>query len=223
MNPFVNKLTQSYNTRDTQIQNEETESSDSIDIQDEYEAVLGIESERHSVLDINICSLNVQGLAKYVGDVHFQQYFNQYDIIGLCETWGDSHDAFSNLLDGYVILNEIRPKKRGAFRNSGGISVLIKEVFIQNNFIQRIFADLSECIVLLLDGQNFVTQNDIILIFTYIAPERSSFYDDPTTNGIELLAEKFLLILSEYPNADLLLAGDLNARTKDFYGLYFRR
>lgn len=198
------------------MQNGETEYDDNNDIQEEYEEATSSRLDKNSVLNLNICSLNVQGLAKYVGDVHFQQYFKQYDIVGLCETWGDTNDTFSSLLDGYVILNDIRPKKRGAFRNSGGICVLIKQILIQNNFIRRIFADLNECVVLLLDGQNCVNQNDIIIIFTYIAPEKSSFYVDPTTNGIELLADKILLILSEYPNADLLIAGDLNARTKDF-------
>ena len=74
---------------------------------------------------------------------------------------------------------------------------------------------MKECIVLLLNGQNFVNQKDIIIVFTYVAPEKSTFYDDPETNGIELLADKILSIMSEFPNADLLLAGDFNARTKD--------
>lgn len=185
------------------MQNGEIEYDNSYDFQGEYEDVTNNSLVRHCVLNLNICSLNVQGLAKYVGNVHFQQYFKQYDIIGLCETWGDTNDTFSNLLDGYVILNDIRPKKRGAIRNAGGICVLIKEILTQNNFIRRIFADLNECVVLLVDGQNCVNQNDIILIFTYIAPERSSFYVDSTTNGIELLADKILLILSEYPNTEL--------------------
>ena len=37
-----------------------------------------------------------------------------------------------------------------------------------------------------------------------------------TINGFELLADKILLIQSEYPNADLILPGYFNARTKDF-------
>ena len=113
-------------------------------------------------------------------------------------------------------MNNVRSKKRSAFRSSGGISVLIKETLIQTNFIKRIFDDFNECIVLLLDGQKFVNQNDIIIVFAYVAPERSTFYTDPATNGIELLADKILSIISEYPNADLLLAGDFNARTKDY-------
>ena len=80
---------------------------------------------------------------------------------------GDTNYELSNLLDSYVILNDLRPKTRSAFRSSGCIGVLIKEIFIQNNFIRRINVDLNEYIVLLLDGQNVINQNDIILIFTY--------------------------------------------------------
>ena len=59
----------------------------------------------------------MRGLAKYEGDVNFQHYFKRYYIIGLCETWGINNDSFANLLDGYVILNNIRQKKKSAFRN----------------------------------------------------------------------------------------------------------
>ena len=55
-----------------------------------------------------------------------------------------------------------------------------------------------------------------MLIFTYIAPERSPIYTPENDDGISLLNEKLLEIKSVYPNADIIIAGDLNARTKDF-------
>ena len=39
-------------------------------------------------LNLHLCSLNVQGLAKYEAGVNFQHYFKRYDIVGLYETWG---------------------------------------------------------------------------------------------------------------------------------------
>ena len=62
----------------------------------------------------------------------------------------------------------------------------------------------------------FVNQNDIIIVFTYVAPEKSTCYAYTSINGIELLADKILSIMAEYPIAELLLAGDFNARTKDY-------
>ena len=118
------------------------------------------------------------------------------------------------MLHGYQCFTKVRRKLGNAIRNSGGICVLIKEYLIQNNIVRRIFDNLDECIVLLLNGKKFENQNDIILIFTYISPEGSSFYTNPNDNGIELLANKLVMISSEYQDADFLLAGDFNARTK---------
>ena len=75
---------------------------------------------------------------------------------------------------------------------------------------------MTECIVLLLNGDFFEVINDIILIFTYVAPERSPIYSPENDDGIVILNEKLTNIKSTYPNAEIILAGDLNARTKDF-------
>ena len=58
--------------------------------------------------------------------------------------------------------------------------------------------------------------NDIVMVFTYIAPERSPIYSFENDNGITLLNEKIFDIKSLYPNAKIIIAGDLNSRTKDF-------
>ena len=52
--------------------------------------------------------------------------------------------------------------------------------------------------------------------FAYVAPEKSTPYFNPTENGVEILVEKITSVTSDYPNSDILIAGDLNARTKDF-------
>ena len=43
---------------------------------------------------------------------------------------------------------------------------------------------MSESVVLFFNGQYFENINDIILIFTYIAPERSPIYTPENDNGI---------------------------------------
>ena len=48
-----------------------------------------------------------------------------------------------------MIFKNIRPRQRNA-RNSGGVSVFVKEKLIQNNIIQRICHELDECAVLLM-------------------------------------------------------------------------
>ena len=49
-----------------------------------------------------------------------------------------------------------------------------------------------------------------------MAPERSPIYSTDNDDGIVILNEKLTRIKSDYSNVDIILAGDLNARTQDF-------
>ena len=93
----------------------------------------------------------------------------------------------------------------------GGISVFVKDWIMQTKGIKRIFTKFNECVVLMLDAAVFDRKDDLILIFTYIAPENSPIYTDED-NGIILLSENILEIVSEHPRTELFVAGDLNAR-----------
>ncbi|MCG7879459.1 MAG: hypothetical protein N0C90_24475, partial [Candidatus Thiodiazotropha endolucinida] len=97
---------------------------------------------------------------------------------------------FNKFLNGFTNFDCIRPSKKSAYRGSGGVSVFVKDWFVNNNIVKRIFKEMSECVVLLLNGQYFENINDIVLIFTYIAPERSPIYTPESDNGIILLSEK---------------------------------
>ena len=44
-----------------------------------------------------------------------------------------------------------------------------------------------------------------------------TIYSSASVDGIEILGEKIAEITSQYPSTDLLVAGDLNARTKDHF------
>ena len=48
-----------------------------------------------------------------------------------------------------------------------------------------------------------------------MAPERSPIYSSENDDGIIILNEKLTSIRTVYPNAEIIIAGDLNARTKD--------
>ena len=66
---------------------------------------------------------------------------------------------------------------------------------MQTKGIKRIFLNFQECVVLILDAVVFDRKEDLILIFTYIAPEKSPIYTEED-NGIVLLNEKFLVIVT---------------------------
>ena len=66
---------------------------------------------------------------------------------------------------------------------------------------------MSECGVLIIDSIFNDRIHDIVLIFTYIAPEKSPIYSPENDDGI--LNEKIFTIKSVYLEAEIFLAGDL--------------
>lgn len=167
-------------------------------------------------IELSICSMNVQGLKKFEGDQTFLNFCRKYDIIGMYETWQQNKSDFGSFLEGYINFDCMRPTRGSARRGSGGVTVFVKEYFVNMNIIIRIFDEMSECVVLLLSSELYDNINDILLILTYVAPERSPIYTTDNDDGINLLNEKLLDIKAAYPNAEIIVAGDLNARTKDF-------
>ena len=75
---------------------------------------------------------------------------------------------------------------------------------------------MPECVVLLIDSNFILLTYDIILYFAYVAREGSPHCVNGDDDGIELLADRYNSIVTDYPNAALFLAGDFNARIKDF-------
>ena len=167
-------------------------------------------------INLNICSLNVQGLKKFEDDDNFLNYCRNFDLIALYETWQRNRNDFTSFLENYINFDCLRPSRRTSQRGSGGVTVFVKDELVNKRIIKRIFDDMTECVVLLLNGNFFENTNDIILIFTYVAPERSPIYSSENDDGIVILNEKLTSIRTVYPKAEIIIAGDLNARTKDF-------
>ena len=85
--------------------------------------------------------------------------------------------------------------------------------------ISRVFDKCNDCVSLLLKREYFGLENDIIFLFVYLSPEGSIIYDnfEGKSNGVDLFNEEILPpIVSNYPDASIFLAGDLNSRTSCF-------
>ena len=61
---------------------------------------------------------------------------------------------------------------------------------------------MSECVVLIIDSIFNDGIHDIVLIFTFIAPEKSPIYSPEIDDGIVILNEKIFTIKSVYPKAE---------------------
>ena len=79
------------------------------------------------------------------------------------------------------------------------------------------FENFDDCVILYFSCTDLCDiWNDLVFVFTYVSPEYSPIYASSDDNGIELLNNKLSIISSSYPNAYIFLAGDPNARIKDF-------
>ena len=161
-----------------------------------------------------MCSLNIQGLKKYIRNETVLAFCSQYDIVGLSETWQTTKDEFNDFLtDSYIKYDCPRPSRNS--RGSGGVSVFIKSSLHSTGLIKRIYSEFKDCVVLFIDKQLTGFATNIILFYVYVAPENSVMYDGQPLNGIEILSEQLRCILSDLQGISFIVAGDLNSRVGD--------
>ena len=88
--------------------------------------------------------------------------------------------------------------------------------------MKQILHNFEECIVLSLDGQLLGIQRDLIICFLYVSPEGSTIYNEETGfNGVEIFDSELCQNVQKDPDADILLAGDFNARCGDNQDILF--
>ena len=119
---------------------------------------------------------------------------------------------FDNFISGYTAFSKIRKKTTRMGRHSGGVTVFVtlKCGLVDKGYID--FLDFDDCVVLILKGCSFNLSNDIVLCFPFVPSEGSTVYNQTGgTNGIDLFEDNLLQIVTKYPDASLLLAGDFNA------------
>ena len=166
---------------------------------------------------MNILTWNIEGLQKYYNDVDLKNYLHTFDIISFFETWGNFVGEFSNFLPSFTAYESVRKKKPGSGRNSGGVCVFVKDWLMKANLVQRIFPEFNDCIVLHFKSSRFLNMQNTIMYFAYVSPQGSTIYKTLNeNNGIVLLESNISDLKFDYPDSYFFLAGDLNARTKDF-------
>ena len=139
---------------------------------------------------------------------------SKYDIVGICETWLGCESEYTDLLEKFYCYNTVNPKGNRRGRNSGGISVFVK--YNLKKGIKRLLPNYKKAIFLLFKSSVLGLKNDLLYVSAYIPPEYSPVYEESTeSNGIEELRGKLeeVILSLENNDLDILLAGDLNART----------
>ena len=71
-----------------------------------------LQTDESQVINLNMCSMNIQGLHKFQNDNIFLNYCTSFDIVGMYETWQRHEDDFRNFLNGYTNFDCIRHSRR---------------------------------------------------------------------------------------------------------------
>ena len=159
----------------------------------------------HNKSSIKICSWNINGLTLEKAQI-LNVFFSGYDIICLQETW-NTHDRIIDL-EGFNGFHFIRKKlNTRANRGSGGISLFVKD---NSKYSISVLKSHDDFIVWFkING----VQNDVAVCSVYFPPDGSSCNYE-RDDYFDLLQND---ILHYQPNFDIVILGDVNARTGELH------
>ena len=159
---------------------------------------------------VSFLSYNIDGFASKTQDADFVHFVNKFDFVGLLETFVS--DVKTNVFSNYVMYVTPAIKLSNIGRKSGGVIVMVKKMFAK--FVERIYLDCNNIIILKLSSNLFESNSDIFLVCAYLPPVNSPFYAVSDSNdSIEILETCILQIVEKYGDVYFFICGDLNART----------
>ena len=162
---------------------------------------------------ISFLTYNVNGLMSKLNCTDFVELMSNYDIICLTETFLEK-TIESSVFEKYDMFFSKATKLSHRGRHSGGVLVLVKKCL--DLFVERIDVDVENTVVMKLSKRLFRSDKDIMFISTYIPPYDSSFWLSATNGyGMELLDKCIMDLHDRFDDFQVLLCGDMNARTAD--------
>ena len=75
---------------------------------------------------VNILTWNIEGLHKYQDNTDLKNYFMKFDIVALCETWGNFAGDFDNFFSSYLSFDCVRKKKPVQEETAAGYAYLLR-------------------------------------------------------------------------------------------------
>ena len=155
---------------------------------------------------LEIIYWNAHSLVRNLNDEELKQYFMSYHIVCISETWIYDEKIFDNWLPGYKSFVHCRNRNK-----HGGLVVFVSQKVCK--CVRRIYDDWNDCVVLLCDKNKLGLEKPLLMLFTYISPKGSLIYTDGD-EGMDILETQIYTMkgcMNE--EVDLLISGDLNART----------
>ena len=130
--------------------------------------------ERTVFNNISIVSWNINGINNKINDPNFRELIEAHDVIFILETWLDKSNE-NIAINGYFSLNVSQSNRhKNAKRNSGGISVFIRNEL--KSQIKVIKTTAEHFIWLKIDKSLTGFSQDTYCCGAYIQPKHSPIY-----------------------------------------------
>lgn len=137
-----------------------------------------------------------------------------FDFVCMCETFIDNTFDLSAHFTEFEKITSPALKLSHHGRRSGGVLFMYKKHF--KSMVEVVNDTHAYIIVIKLSKEMFGFDNDIILICIYNPPSGSPYYScvDVTCHIFEL-EQCIADIMEQFDDYEILICGDLNARTAD--------
>ena len=138
-----------------------------------------------------------------------------FDFVSFVETFVERYEC-NKLFPNHTVFSKPATRLGKQGRASGGLLCFIRTDIL--HFVRVIDVDNDNFLCFLLKRSLFGLDKDVLFLCSYIPPENSPFYAsdaNPFDNGLEILEDVLLKTYLEKDNVYILIAGDLNSRTKD--------
>jgi hypothetical protein len=154
---------------------------------------------------LKFCSWNIEGRSGKLDDEDFLSTINSFDCITLVETWLNNSTVN---IQGFYSFSKSRQKPNRAWRNLGGITVLVKSELRKGiSFFDK--ESSEQFIWWKLDKDFFHMKQDLFICSIYIPPQNSPRERRLDCYHFESLQEN---IYKFSKLGSIILCGDFNAR-----------
>jgi exonuclease III len=139
--------------------------------------------------------------------------FNENDIILFTESWTNSFSELHVSGFEHYVLNRTETKKNSK-RSSGGIIIYVRNKFVSNETL--VFQSNDDIICVKIKGSQLSLTHDLFVCLCYVIPDDSSRQSMIDSNVFDRLLDYIASLYSTLVNDfELLICGDMNARTSD--------
>ena len=154
----------------------------------------------------------MEGLASRLSEPGFVEYVLTFKMCCFVETFTSPDFDFAPYFSDYVVLHSPAVRLSHYGRRSGGVVVLIKKSFSEH--VSQLPYSFDNMIVVKISSPGL---DDLILFVVYIPPMYSNYYRNKEMKcNIFFLEDMLLSIQEEFPNSNIIICGDFNARTSNW-------